>query len=299
MNKAQRDIRRKKRVLEHAARIGNVRKTCRYFGVARSGFYRWKKAYETDGDEGLINKKPCPYNPRLRTPPDIVEKVLHLRRTYHLGSIRIVWYLERYHGITMCDATVYRICRRHGLNRLPSRVGRRSVKTHRYEKQVPGAPRAGRCHVPEARRERREGHAAVSVHGHRRCHAHPGPHGLTRDIRRRTPSTSSITSSRDFRFGFTRCEPTGAMSFQAQFHWHLADRGICHVYITPRTPRLNGKVERSHRTDKQEFYQLLTYTGDVDLNAKLNEWENFYNYHRPHGAFHGKTPYEALRDKLA
>ena len=36
MNKAQRDIRRKKRVLEHAARIGNVRKTCRYFGVARS-----------------------------------------------------------------------------------------------------------------------------------------------------------------------------------------------------------------------------------------------------------------------
>ena len=85
----------------------------------------------------------------------------------------------------------------------------------------------------------------------------------------------------------------------AKFHWHLADRGNRHVYIKPRTPRLNGKVERSHRTDKQEFYQLLTYTGDVDLNAKLNEWENFYNYHRPHGAFHGKTPCEALRDKLA
>ena len=46
MNKAQRDIRRKTRMLEHAARIGNVRKTCRYFGVARSRFYAWKKAYE-------------------------------------------------------------------------------------------------------------------------------------------------------------------------------------------------------------------------------------------------------------
>ena len=70
--------------------------------------------------------------------------------------------------------------------------------------------------------------------------------------------------------------------------------------MKPRDPNCGGrKVERSHRTDKQEFYQLLTYTGDVDLNAKLNEWENFYNYHRPHGAFHGKTPYEALRDKLA
>ena len=61
-------------------------------------------------------------------------------------------------------------------------------------------------------------------------------------------------------------------------------RGIRHVYIRPRTPRLNGQVERSRRTDKQEFYQLLTYTGDVDLNAKLTQWENLYNYHRPHGA---------------
>ena len=138
MNKAQRDVRRKKRVLEHAARIGNVRKTCRYFGVARSGFYVWKKAYETHGDEDLVNQKLCPYNPRLRTPPDIVEKVLHLRRTYHLGPIRIVWYLERYHGITISKAGVYRILRRHGLNRLPSRVGRRTVHTHRYAKQVPG-----------------------------------------------------------------------------------------------------------------------------------------------------------------
>jgi hypothetical protein len=36
-----------------------------------------------------------------------VEQILHLRRTY-LGPIRIVWYLERYHGIRVCDATVYR-----------------------------------------------------------------------------------------------------------------------------------------------------------------------------------------------
>ena len=66
-----------------------------------------------------------------------------------------------------------------------------------------------------------------------------------------------------------------------------------------RTPRLNGKVERSHRTDKEEFHQLLTYTGDVDLNVKLEEWQNFYNYRRPHGALAGKTPYETLHEKLS
>ncbi len=45
-------------------------------------------------------------------PAPIVEQILHLRRTYHLGPIRIVWYLERYHGIRVSDATVYRALRR-------------------------------------------------------------------------------------------------------------------------------------------------------------------------------------------
>ena len=32
---------------------------------------------------------------------------------------------------------------------------------------------------------------------------------------------------------------------RSQFHWHILDRGIRHIYIKPATPRLNGKVERS------------------------------------------------------
>jgi hypothetical protein len=37
----------------------------------------------------------------------------------------------------------------------------------------------------------------------------------------------------------------------------VLDRGIGHVHIKPATPRLNGKVERSHRTDQEEFYRML------------------------------------------
>ena len=62
-------------------------------------------------------------------------------------------------------------------------------------------------------------------------------------------------------------------------------------HIKRDTPQLNGKVERSHRSDGQKFYQFLSYKGDVDLEAKLDEWERFYNFHRPHGAQSGKTPY--------
>lgn len=57
---------------------------------------------------------------------------------------------------------------------------------------------------------------------------------------------------------------------------------------------MNGKVECSHSTDQTAFYQLLAYTDDVDLNAKLNAWEDFYNYDRPHLSLEGKTIYEVV-----
>jgi integrase len=66
------------------------------------------------------------------------------------------------------------------------------------------------------------------------------------------------------------------------------------------TKRLNGKVERSHRIDSEEFYRLLEGQVIDDTNLftdKLQEWEDYYNYHRPHGALNGQTPYERLRQK--
>jgi transposase InsO family protein len=101
-----------------------------------------------------------------------------------------------------------------------------------------------------------------------------------------------------FPFRIREIRTDNGHEFQAKFHWHVEDLGIRHAYIKRGTPQLNGKVERSHRSDGQEFYQLLSYKDDVDLEAKLDEWERFYNFHRPHAAHNGKTPYEVLREKL-
>jgi transposase InsO family protein len=68
--------------------------------------------------------------------------------------------------------------------------------------------------------------------------------------------------------------------------------------MKPSSPQLNGKVGWSHGSDEQEFYQLLSYKGDVDLEAKLAKWEWINNLARPHGVHNAKTPYEALREKL-
>jgi transposase InsO family protein len=67
--------------------------------------------------------------------------------------------------------------------------------------------------------------------------------------------------------------------FQTMFHAHVEAHDVRHVYIRARTPHLNGKVERSHRVDDQEFYQLLDRDGITDdihlFNEKLREWEDY------------------------
>lgn len=87
---------------------------------------------------------------------------------------------------------------------------------------------------------------------------------------------------------------------QSSFYWHVLDQGIGHTYIRPATPRLDGKVERSHRIDAEEFYRLLDGTVIDDagvFNTKLKEWEDSDNFQRPHGSLGGQTPYERLQIK--
>ena len=127
MSKDKREIARKLRLLRHAEETGHVAKTCRYFGVGKCSFYRWRAAYRQHGEAGLVNRPPIPKWHANRTPLEIEEKVLHLRSKYYLGPMRIVWYLARYHGIKISryqdikisDATVSRMLKRHGVKRLP------------------------------------------------------------------------------------------------------------------------------------------------------------------------------------
>lgn len=298
MNTDEREIRRKQRVLDHAAESGNIAKTCRHFGVPRSLFYLWRNAYRQNGPDGLRNKKPIPKSFPNQTPPEIVEKILYLRRRYHLGPVRIMWYMARYHQLRVSDATIYRVLKRHGVNRLPGRAGRRKVHTKRYNKQVPGH------HIQmdvkflifkdkTGRKLKRYQYTAIDDATRVRA----------LKVYKRHTQKNAISFVdhvvKKFPFRIQQIRTDRGHEFQAQFHWHVEDLGIRHVYIKARTPQLNGKVERSHRSDQDEFYQLLSYKDDIDLSKKLSEWEQFYNFARHHGAHRGKTPYEALREKLA
>ena len=82
-----------------------VAELCRKYGSSQDTYYRWKKAYEIGGRDALLRKRPVAKSHPRQIPPEYVEKILHLRSTYHLGPQRITWYLERYHGFkTSCSS---------------------------------------------------------------------------------------------------------------------------------------------------------------------------------------------------
>ncbi len=48
--------------------------------------------------------------------------------------------------------------------------------------------------------------------------------------------------------------------------------GITHQLIRPRTPRHNGKVERSHRNDNERFYSHLSFYSYEDLIKQMKSY---------------------------
>ena len=68
---------------------------------------------------------------------------------------------------------------------------------------------------------------------------------------------------------------------------------ILHYLIDPGKPAQNGKVERSHRTDQEMFYNRNIFRNLKELNQKIKVWNEEYN-NLEHCALDGKTPNEML-----
>lgn len=297
--KEQGEINHKLKIFAAAERCGNITTTCRYYGISRDTYHRWKRNYLTQGEKGLINSKPCPQNPKIRVAPEIEEKILYLRTHYHFGPQNIAWHLERWHAMKVSPNGVRGVLLRHGLNRLPQKERKRSNRPDfkRYEKKVPG--HHVQVDVKFLSLKDKSGntikkfqYTAIDDATRIRALKIYDRHNQQNAI----DFIDYVVDMFPFRIKVIRTD--NGHEFRTRFQWHVEELGMIHVHIKPATPRLNGKVERSHLTDQQEFYQLLQYKGDVDLHARLKEWELFYNFHRPHAALKGKTPFEVLRQKL-
>jgi transposase InsO family protein len=89
----------------------------------------------------------------------------------------------------------------------------------------------------------------------------------------------------------------GGSEFQAAFEEACQQRGIRLFVLPPRSPKLNGHVERANRTHAEEFYEVADLPWSVaELNQHALAWELVYNTVRPHQALGYKTPKEFLEE---
>ena len=283
-----RKARARLRVIQHYEQVTrNVSQTCRFFGISRTLFYAWRDRYRQDGLAGLCDGPRGPRHHPFTTPPHIVALILQVRRQRQYGPLRISFFMQWYHQVYVSPPTIHRILKRH-------QVPRVSLKRYRL-----GPRRRREIHVPGQSVQVDVKHLKLAD---RRFYQFTAIDEATRYRVLRVYAHNSIKSATDF-FEEVRCRLPMAIQriqtnhgseFGIDFTWHLRDLGVTHRQIPRGCPQANGKVERSHRTDEDEFYRRVIFRNPAELARKLRQWEHEYNHRRLHLALQGKTPAEHL-----
>ena len=90
------------------------------------------------------------------------------------------------------------------------------------------------------------------------------------------------------------------LEFQGRFHQYCIQRGLQHHLIHKSTPNENAVIERTFRTDEEEFFFRMKRT--PQHYDELREWFAIYlhdyNHTRPHLGINCKTPYEIVANVL-
>jgi transposase InsO family protein len=294
--------------MDYYERCGrNARRTCRHFDISPQTFYRWKQRY---GPTNLITLEERSRRPRrLRRPTwpaELEAAVLELRRRYpRWGKDKLVVLLGR-QGRSVSTSMVGRI-----LKRLKERgvliEPLRPISAHKNPRPRPYATRKPKDYTP---------HRPGDLVQLDTLDVRPLPgivlkHFTARDVVsrwdvvevHRQASSKTAASFLDaiqsrMPFPLRALQVDGGSEFQADFETECRRRNIRLFVLPPRSPKLNGAVERANRTHTEEFYEvwpIQSWTIDA-LNREARAWETVYNTVRPHQALNYLTPKEFLHD---
>jgi len=285
----------------------NAALACRRFGISRQTFYRWKRRFDRQHLASLEDHSHRPH--RLRQPtwtPELASRVLALRKQYpRWGKDKLVILLRR-EKRTVSTSMVGRILthlKRSGAWHEPPRpdVSARARRRLRHRPWATRKPRFWRIERPGDLVE-------IDTKELRPARGVVLKHFSARDVVSRWDvvevhaRASSLAAARfldvlldRMPFRIAALQVDGGSEFAAEFERACQQREVPLFVLPPRSPQLNGAVERAHRTHNEEFYQGVPESWSVSaLNRQLQEWERTYNCVRPHQALGYLTPQQFL-----
>ena len=266
------------------------------FRVSEKTAAKWVRRFQRSGSAGLEDLSSRPHRSPRQTPSTLLEKVFELRRERRNG-FQIAQQLK------LSRATVSRILRRAGLNRLRSLDPPPPVK--RYEHKHPGD--LIHFDIKRLARIRKPGHR---VTGNRRKESrgvgYEYLHVAVDDHSRIAftailPDQTHHSAMRFFllarahyaRFGFSIrrvLTDNGSCYKHWLFQKLLHRQHVKHRFTRPYTPRTNGKAERFIQTALREWAYARSYQNSDERLLQLDPWLHDYNFHRPHSSLKLSTP---------
>ena len=271
-----------------------VAPTCRYFGITRGSFYLWYHRYMSLGVEGLKSKSSRPHKIKRWLPKNVRDTIIQLRLQRKYGPDRMAYYIRQKYNWFVSSQTIWRLYKEHGLNRLKYKKNWQRYP-QQYSKAIPG----DRVQVDVKFIDN------LAFSG-KRYYQFTAIDDCTRFRVLRIYDHNNVANAADFinqvrdalPFAIKQVQTDNGSEFSEAFSWHLEDLGIRHRKTKVRHPEENGKVERSHRTDGQEFYGINQFVSIKHMKQLLRQWETEYNTKRQHMALGGKTPSQYLEEKL-
>src|SRR4029450_583126 len=263
---------------------------------------KWVERFRAEGVDGLRDRSSRPHSLPSQTAPATCSTVEALRRQRYTGK-----QIAAETGVS--PATVSRILRRLGLNRLSALEPAEPVR--RYEREKPGEllhidiKKLGKfSQIGHRITGDRRGQSNNRGVGWEYVHVCIDDHSRIA-FAKVMPSEKKRSATAFLRAALPYYESLGikverVMTDNGSCYKSFAFRRACkrlglrHIRTKPYTPKTNGKAERFIQTSLREWAYARAYENSRQRKDELPAWLHRYNWHRPHAGIGDKTPISRL-----
>lgn len=313
------EVEARRLLIETYEETGSLSGTARQWETSRHVVRKWVRRHRGEGEAGLESRSRRPHNSPRRTPPDVEGQVMEAWEKTRYGRRRLALFL-RHQGLDLSPHTIRHILRR--LRPPQSRPRRKPLYPANWAwevddpfsllqtdvKHILDKGALGTVITTHLTRKHLPRYQWTACDGRTRLRLLAYSHTITRTnglaftllctlFLRALGLECPITFQTDWGQEFGGDNPEQVAALSAKFLEPLNAQ-------LARYPKgrkgYNGRVERSHRTDDEEFYRpyLLNIHSVQEFLAYAHKWTYFYNALRPHFGhdMHENPPLAVMQD---
>ena len=289
MNSITQDIVFKQSVVEYSLKHG-VTEAAKRYKQHRKTIYRWREKY--DGTrKSLVNKSRRPHHHPNEHTAEEIRMIKKYKAHNKTDGLVVLWVKLHKRGYTRSITSLYRVMQRMGIYKKtvskkktyePKPYQQMTHPGERIQIDVKYVPR--KCMSKELieLEEKYYQYTAIDEYTRQRVlwaskeHSTYASTQFTEIVVKKFKYKIECIQT-DNGFEFTNRLNSQKAKEKTMFEKKLEELGIKHKLIRPRTPRHNGKVERSHRKDQERFYYERIFVSFEDFKEKLRHWNREYN----------------------